>query len=144
MQFFLQTKKFNKNYLITTSKFEYESAFDFILELFSKHHFVDRETELYLYGLLEKSGYSTIEQIPLLQLNTILDYFLKNRNQYKVNYDEERLSYLLLAAIQAKKIIFTIDKRTVDDLRDRIILHENSTISFLNLKKLDNIKFKSF
>ena len=76
------------------------------------------------------------------QLNVILDYFLENRDLYKVDYDEERLSYLLLAAIQAEKIVFTIDDKRITDLKEKIYLREDSTVNFFNLDKLDRIKFK--
>ena len=142
MKVFIKTKSFDKNYLVNTSKYDYESSLDLILELFSEHNFVDKEVELYLYKLLKESNYTSIDQIPILQLNAILDYFLKNRDQYRVNYDEERLSYLLLAAIQSEKIIFTIDNLKIDDLKDPIQLKKDSMINFFNLEKLDTINLK--
>ena len=142
MKLLIANKAFLKNYLVNSSRYVYNSAFDFILELFTTHHFVDREAELYLYELLKDSGYSSIEQIPPQQLNVILDYFLENRDLYKVDYDEERLSYLLLAAIQAEKIVFTIDDKRITDLKEKIYLREDSTVNFFNLDKMDRFKFK--
>lgn len=142
MKLQITNKSFHKNYLVNSSSYSYNSSLDFILELFSTYKFLDREAELYLYELLKDSGYSSIEVIPLQQLDAILDYFLENRDQYKVDYDEERLSYLLLAAIQAERIVFTIDDRRITDLKEHIYLKEDSTINFFKLDKLDSIKFK--
>lgn len=142
MKIFIKTRSFDKNYLINTSKYEYESSLDLILELFSEHRFVDREVELYLYQLLKESNYSSIDQIPTLQLNAILEYFLENRDKYKVNYDEERLSYLLLAAIQSNKIIFTIDNYRIENLLESVQLKVDSVINFFNVEKLNTINFK--
>ena len=142
MRLLITNRSFNKDYLVNSSSYNYDSALDFILELFSTYKFVDREVELYLYELLKDSGYTSIEQIPLQQLNVILNHFLENRDQYKVNYDEERLSYLLLAAIQAEKILFTIDDQRITNLKAPIHLQEDSTINFFKLDKLDSIQFK--
>ena len=142
MKIFIKTRSFDKNYLINTSKYEYESSLDLILELFSEHRFVDREVELYLYQLLKESNYSSIDQIPTLQLNAILEYFLENRDKYKVNYDEERLSYLLLAAIQSNKIILTIDNYRIENLLESVQLKVDSVINFFNVEKLNTINFK--
>jgi len=143
MQLLIRAETFDKNYLIPTINKEYENVLSLVFELFSKHHFLDRAAELYLYQLLKDTGYASVEDIPLPQLNTIVDYFLKHRNQYKVNYDEERLTYLLLAAIQSNKIILIIDNSMIIDLMNPISLEQDSTITFFKIEKLHSIKFKS-
>ena len=142
MRIIIKAKRFNKNYLINTSNFEYENALELILELFSKHNFVDKEIELFLYNLLRESNYSSIDEIPIQQLNSILDYFLENRDEYKIDYDEERLTYLMLAAIQAKKIIFIVDNHHIENLNEPIALNQESIVNFFNLGKLDTVKLK--
>jgi len=143
MEIAIRTSSFSKNYLVDTFKYDFESSLSLILELFSSHHFIDKEVELYLYQLLGESNYSSIDDIPILQLNTILDYFLEHRDNYKVNYDEERLSYLLLAAIKKDKIIFTIDNMKVLNLEDAVKLKEDSVINFFKIEKLKTITFKT-
>ncbi len=137
------TSTFDKNYLIHTDNYEYENAYDLIYELFSKHIFIDREAELYLYQLLKDTGYGSIEGIPIDQLNGIVNYFLKSRDQYRVNYDEERLTYLLLAAIKSSEIILSIDQQVISELQVPISLERDSTITFFKKNKLNTIKFKS-
>lgn len=143
MQLIIKTRSFDKNYLIHSTQYEYESALDLILDLFSNHHFVNKEAELYLYQLLKNSEYNTLDDIPLQQLNAIVEYFLKHRDQYKVDYDEERLSYLLLAAIQAEKIIFTIDNRIIKNLKEKVVLKKESILNFFNIYKLESITFNT-
>ncbi len=143
MYLYIKTKTFEKEYLLNTHQFEYNSILDLVFELFSKHIFIDREAELYLYQLLQETGYNRIEDIPFRQLNTIVDYFMNNRQQFKVDYDEERLSYLLLAAIQNKHILTIIDKQLIVNFQERIYLKKDSNITFFKMQKLSSITFKS-
>jgi hypothetical protein len=142
MKILIRTEIFDRNYLINISNFKYDSLLELILELFSKHQFIDKEIELYLYNLLRESNYTSIDQIPIQQLDSILDYFLDNRDQFKVDYDAERLTYLMLAAIQSKKIIFTIDNQRIENLKEPILLKKESIINFFKLDKLNTINFK--
>lgn len=139
----LKHDTFEKNYLINTSEYEYESLLSLVFELFSSHHFEDREAELYLYQMLKDTGYPSIEAIPIQQLNSIVNYFLKHRDTYKVDYDEERLTYLLLAAIKEKQILTIIDKKLIEDIQKPLSLKKDSSITFFKMNKLNSIKFKS-
>lgn len=137
------TNIFDKDYLIHTSSYHYDNVMNLIFELFSKHIFTNREVELYLYQLLKDTGYGSIEAIPMDQLDVIVSYFIKHRDAYKVNYDEERLTYLLLAALKSGTILLSIDTKLVTELMDPITLNADSVITFFKTNKLEAIKFKS-
>ncbi len=143
MQLYIKSNTFEKNYLTNTTHYHYDNLLDLVFELFSKHQFVDRAAELHLLQILKESGYHSIEEIPLAQLNGIVNYFLEHRDTYKVDYDEERLTYLLLAAIQDQNITAIIDKALIKDLQAPIQLSKDSTITFFKMDKLKAIKFKS-
>lgn len=139
----LTNETFERTYLKKVDRFQYESLLSFVFELFHKHHFEDKEVELFLLDLLSQSGYSSIERIPILELQIIADYFLENRDQYKVDYDEEKLTYLLLAAIQKNDIITIVDNAIITDINAPLSIHNSSTVSFIYKKKIETITFKT-
>ena len=143
MYLLTQAKGFKKSYLVNTSKFHYKSIYKLIYEIFSKHHFVNREAELYLLDLLRESGYSTIDDIPTNHLEAILEHFNNNKDKFNIDYDEEKLTYLLLYSIQSRQLILIIDNQTINDLSQEISLQADSIISFVKVEKINTINFKS-
>lgn len=134
---------FQKTYFRNVEATQYDSFLDLIWELFASHQFENKEIELQIYSFLTSLGYASLEQVPKGELQIIADHFLERKEDYKINPDEEKLTYLLLAAIQRGELIPYFDKKIIEDLKAPIRLRANSVIAFINKNKIENITFKT-
>ncbi|MEO1259933.1 MAG: hypothetical protein AAFZ15_14160 [Bacteroidota bacterium] len=139
----IQPDKFAKVYLKKSTDYQYDSLLDLIQQIFSTHAFEDKAVEQFLYQLLSETGYTSLEKIPIPELQAIANYFLAHKDEYKIDYDAEKLTYLLLSAIKNKDVIVYIDKRIVEDMLAPITLQYGSTLAFIKVEKINNITFKT-
>ena len=80
----------------------------------------------------------------IIELMDLVLYLSKYKTRYPAltfDEDEEKLSYLLLAAIKREEAIMHIDGEEVRNLQAKISLNDDSTIGFFNRAKLDSIGF---
>lgn len=134
---------FQRTYLREIELYNYESFLSLVLEIFSRYKFEDKEAELLVYELLQAGGHRSIEDIPFYELEVIADYFLAQKERFKVEYDEEKLTYILLAAIQREEIIAMVDDIVITDLQAPISLRSNSMVNFIKKDKIKTITFKT-
>ncbi len=139
----IQVSSFDRVYFHPVTRTEYASLLDLILELFYEYTFADRSEELYLYQLLSDLGYRSINDIPLPELELIVEYFEANRDSFKSKMDEEKVTYLLLAAIQKEEVIVFLDNKIIEDLKSPLKLSKDSTLAFFKQEKLNRITFKT-
>ena len=105
---------------------------------------MDREVELMVYELLYDTGLKSIDGLTPEELMDLVLYLSKYKTRYPAltfDEDEEKLSYLLLAAIKREEVIMHIDGEEVRNLQAEISLNDDSTIGFFNRAKLDSIGF---
>ncbi len=139
----IQVSSFDRVYFHSVTRTEYASLLDLILELFYEYTFADRSEELYLYQLLSDLGYRSIDDIPIPELALIVEYFEANRDSFKSKMDEEKMTYLLLAAIQKEEVIVLLDNKIIEDLKSPLKLNQDSTLVFFKQEKLNRITFKT-
>lgn len=136
-------KTYQKVYLQGLEEPYYDSLLSLIYAIFSTYVFEDKAVELYLYQLLDATGYRRIEDIPRIELELIVAHFLKHKKAFKIDYDSEYLTYLLLAAIKRLDILVYFDEHLIEDLEAPIQLEPDSVLSFIKKEKIERTTFKT-
>ena len=121
----------------------YDSLLDLIFELFSSKQLFSREAELYLYQYLEEAGLRDISDLSQEEAKSIQHYLFAQKDSFGLEKDAERLTYLLLAAIQRKSILVILDEDVIDQFDQGLTLKKDSVLEFIRVEKIDNISFKT-
>ena len=144
MVLLLKSRAKEKSYIRVLPSLDYDSTFHLVFDLFLFHPHMDREVELMVYELLYDTGLKSIDGLTPEELMDLVLYLSKYKTRYPAltfDEDEEKLSYLLLAAIKREEVIMHIDGEEVRNLQAEISLNDDSTIGFFNRAKLDSIGF---
>ena len=144
MVLLLKSRAKEKSYIRVLPNLDYDSAFHLVFDLFLFHPHMDRAEELMVYELLYDTGLKSIDGLTPEELMDLVLYLSKYKTRYPAltfDEDEEKLSYLLLAAIKREEVIMHIDGEEVRNLQAEISLNDDSTIGFFNRAKLDSIGF---
>ena len=144
MELLLKSRAKEKSYIRALPSLDYESALHLVLDLFIFHPHEDRAIELMVYELLYDTGLKSIDALSTEELIDLIAFLSKHKTRYPaltIDEDEEKLSYLLLAAIKREGVIMHIDGEEVRNLQSELRLASDSTIGFFNRAKLDSIGF---
>ena len=144
MELLLKSRAREKSYIRTLPRLDYDSALHLVLDLFLFHPHQDRAVELMVYELLYDTGLKSIDGLSTEELVELVAFLSLYKNRYPaltIDEDEEKLSYLLLAAIKREQVIMHIDNEEIRNLQAKIRLNNDSTIGFFNQAKLDSIGF---
>jgi len=130
-----------KTYLRNFTVFEFDNLLQLIFELFQSNPIEAEEVDDVLYNYIISLGYTNIHDISE-ETKKELDYwYFELLESYHKRFDEEKLTYLLLAKIVNNEIIVLIDNTPVKNIKQSINIHKNSIISFIDRQKINDIKF---
>ncbi len=144
MELLLKSYTREKSYIKALPSLDYDSALDLVLDLFLYHPHKDRTVELMVYEMLHDTGLRSIDALTTEELTDLVVFLSQHKTRYPaltIDEDEEKLSYLLLAAIKREEVIMYIDGEEVRNLQSELRLSSDSTIGFFNRAKLDSIGF---
>ena len=141
MEIKLKTGLATKSYLKNFTFFEFDNLVHFLFEFFSVNTISNKDIEDTIYKRILNLGYDNVNQIPS-KIKLKLETKYTNRlNQSQIDFDIEKHTYLFIAKVISKDVLITIDNTLIKNLESKIHLKPDSTISFTEVPKMDNIQF---
>lgn len=143
IEFNLQEKLLTKRYLKNLKRYDFNTPYELVMELFRNLDFEDQEVEELILDLLKSMGGPRVGCIPPTDLKIASEYYHQLMEQSKLNFDPEKAGLLFLSAMNVGQLSLIIDDRVLKTTDVRIKLFDQSVITIIDHQKINSIKFNS-
>jgi hypothetical protein len=125
-----------------TVNYRFGSLVELMLLLFEKY--AKKQQGLLVFKtLLAESGYARLGDIPIEEIDRVIELAKELTVKYEILYDGEQLCYHLLSAVVNKNIFVFIDNRIINNIQAPVHITPDSVMVLVHDEKIDTIEFKT-